>query len=133
MGKVLGVDHVSILVEDAERSLQFYQSVLALPLLKRPELGFPGYWLGLGAGQSLHIMELPNPRALSPTQLPAHGGRDTHFALRVDSIQGFLERLDAKGLEYTASRSGRPAVFVRDPDGNAFELFERALATTSHH
>ena len=26
------------------------------------------------------------------------------------------------GLEYTMSKSGRPAVFTRDPDGNALEF-----------
>jgi len=31
-------------------------------------------------------------------------------------------RLDAAGVPYVASRSGRPVVFCADPDGNTFEL-----------
>jgi glyoxylase I family protein len=31
-------------------------------------------------------------------------------------------RLDAAGLTYSLSQSGRRALFVRDPDGNALEL-----------
>jgi glyoxylase I family protein len=33
-------------------------------------------------------------------------------------------QLDAAGLPYTLSQSGRSALFVRDPDGNALELVE---------
>jgi catechol 2,3-dioxygenase-like lactoylglutathione lyase family enzyme len=122
MAKVLGLDHVSILVKDAEASMQFYQQLLNLTLLERPDFGFPGYWLDLYNGQSLHIMQLPNPN--DSAARPKHGGRDFHFALRVDSIEAYIEILQSKGLSYTQSQSGRKALFVRDIDGNAFELFE---------
>ena len=126
MSKVLGFDHVSILVKDAEKSLQFYQELLGLPRLERPQLGFPGYWLDLAQGQSLHIMQLENP--YTEVERPAHGGRDAHFALRVDSIEGFKTKLQQKGIAFTQSRSGRKAIFIRDPDQNAFELFEETFA-----
>lgn len=125
MASVLGLDHVSIIVKDGDASLRFYQQLLGLKLLPRPELGFPGYWLDLFAGQSLHIMQLPNPNA--DTHRPEHGGRDFHFALRVDSIDAFAERLRAMGAPFTQSRSGRRALFVKDLDNNAFELFEIAF------
>lgn len=122
MANVIGLDHVSILVKDAEASLAFYQTLLGVGLLERPPLGFPGYWLDLKAGQSLHIMQLDNPDAKSVR--PEHGGRDFHFALRVESIAPFIERLEQLGCGYTKSRSGRKAVFSHDVDNNAFELFE---------
>ena len=122
MAKVLGFDHVSIIVKDAKASLEFYQQLLNVLLLDRPDLGFPGYWVDLHAGQSLHIMQLDNPNR--DTVRPLHGGRDYHFALRVDSISGYAGRLEALGVSYTASKSGRNALFVKDLDNNAFELFE---------
>ncbi|BBN59697.1 VOC family protein [Hydrogenovibrio marinus] len=122
MSRILGLDHVSILVKDAEASLEFYQSLLDLKVLERPNLGFPGYWLDLSQGQSLHLMQLENPSL--GVERPEHGGRDFHFALRVDDIEVFQKRLEEKGVSYTASRSGRKALFVRDADDNAFELFE---------
>lgn len=122
MAKVIGFDHVSILVKDADSALAFYQTLLGLSLLDRPALGFPGYWLDLLNGQSLHLMQLPNP--YQQAQRPEHGGRDVHFALRVDSIDDFEKTLKASEVPYTKSRSGRRALFVRDPDQNAFELFE---------
>ncbi|NPA71610.1 MAG: glyoxalase [Gammaproteobacteria bacterium] len=122
MAKVLGLDHVSIIVKDAEASLAFYQSLLEVTLLERPNIGFPGYWVDLFAGQSLHIMQLENPNL--GTDRPAHGGRDYHFALRVDSIASYVDKLEQMSMPYTRSQSGRQALFVRDLDNNAFELFE---------
>jgi len=122
MAKVTGFDHVSIIVKDAEVALAFYQDLLDLPLLDRPDLGFPGYWLGLDRGQSLHIMQLKNPK--EGAHRPEHGGRDYHFALRVDAITEFTHRLEKMHKTYTLSKSGRKALFTHDPDGNALELFE---------
>ena len=122
MAKVVGFDHVSILVKDAQASLAFYQSLLGLSCLDRPTLGFEGYWLNLGDGQSLHIMQVPNP--YEQATRPKHGGRDQHFALRVDSIDEFAQLLDEQGVHYTLSRSGRQALFLRDLDHNSIELFE---------
>ena len=35
----------------------------------------------------------------------------------VESIKPMVARLDAAGIKYTMSKSGRPAVFFRDPGG----------------
>ncbi|MFO7582305.1 VOC family protein [Guyparkeria sp.] len=117
---VRGIDHVSLLVADAGRAERFYREVLGLASLTRPDLGFPGAWLDLGGGQALHLLELPDPDPKDGR--PAHGGRDRHFALRVADTAAFTERLEAEGIAFTRSRSGRDALFFRDPDGNAVEL-----------
>jgi glyoxylase I family protein len=112
--------HVSLLVADTARSLDFYCGVLGLEIEPaRPDLGFPGAWLNIGGGQ-IHLLELPNPDPLSGR--PDHGGRDRHTALEVDEFNAVRDRLDQAGIPYTLSRSGRKALFCRDPDGNAVEL-----------
>lgn len=112
--------HVSLLVADMARSLEFYRDLLGLEVdPERPDLGFPGAWLKLDGGQ-IHLLQLPNP---DPTDgRPEHGGRDRHTALRIDDFELMKTRLDMMGIPYTQSRSGRPALFCRDPDGNAIEL-----------
>lgn len=120
--KVLGLDHLSILVADAEKSLSFYQELLGLQIFDRPALGFPGYWLDLGAGQTLHLMQVDNP--YNQVERPAHGGRDFHFALRVSDVASCQRLLEAKEIPYTSSKSGRKALFFRDLDQNVIELFE---------
>jgi glyoxylase I family protein len=126
MSRVIGLDHVSLLVADTGRSLQFYREILGLALEPgRPELGFPGAWLRLGDRQ-LHLLELPGPDPRDGR--PAHGGRDRHTAVRVSDLAAFAARLDGAGIPYTMSRSGRRALFCRDPDGNAWELIEAKQA-----
>lgn len=114
--------HASLIVADTQKALAFYQQVLGLELdNKRPDLGYPGAWLNIGA-QQIHLLELPNPDPL--TGRPEHGGRDRHVALQLDSIDQLKSRLDMAGVVYTESKSGRKALFCRDPDGNALEFIE---------
>jgi glyoxylase I family protein len=123
MSRILDLHHVSLVVADTRRALAFYQDVLGLTVEgSRPALGFPGAWLRLGDRQ-LHLLELPNPDPVSDR--PAHGGRDRHTALTVDELDAFVQRLQQAGVSFTLSRSGRRALFCRDPDGNAWELIER--------
>lgn len=114
--------HASFIVADTERALRFYRDVLQLPVNPaRPDLGYPGAWLDVGAAQ-IHLLELPNPEA--GLARPAHGGRDRHIALHVRDLAALRARLGAAGITFTESRSGRRALFCRDPDENALEFIE---------
>jgi len=127
MSRVLSMHHVSLLVADTVRALDFYHGILGIPVDdSRPELGYPGAWLQTGA-QQIHLLELAGPA--DSRSVTAHGGRDRHFALTVDKLDAFRERLDARGIAYTLSRSGRRALFCRDHDGNAVELIEQAAGS----
>jgi glyoxylase I family protein len=120
----IALHHVSLLIDDLARARAFYVDVLGLAEDQgRPDLGYPGAWLLLPAGLQLHLLQLPNPDA--DAQRPEHGGRDRHVAFVVDDLQGLQTRLDAAGVSYTRSRSGRAALFCRDPDGNALEWIQR--------
>jgi len=122
MSEITGLHHVSLIVGDTGRALEFYTGVLGLVSdSTRPDLGYPGAWLQLGDRQ-LHLLELPNPDPVAGR--PAHGGRDRHIALTVSDLAGLAARLEHAGIPYTTSRSGRRALFCRDPDGNAWELIE---------
>ncbi|MDH5471815.1 MAG: VOC family protein [Gammaproteobacteria bacterium] len=119
---VLSIHHVSLLVKNTEKALDFYIRILGLELDgSRPELGYPGAWVNIG-GQQIHLLELPNPDPVEGR--PAHGGRDRHMAVVVDDIAAIEMRLEQSNIMYTRSRSGRKAVFCRDYDGNALELIE---------
>ncbi len=115
--------HAGLLVADTDRSLEFYQGLLGLEVEPaRPDLGYPGAWLRVGR-QQIHLMELPNPDPV--TGRPAHGGRDRHIALSVIDLDELRTALDKVGLKYTLSKSGRKALFCRDPDGNALEFVQQ--------
>ena len=122
MAEITAIHHVSLLVRDTGRALAFYHDLLGLEVdAGRPETGFPGAWLHVGTAQ-IHLLELPDP--LRGAELPAHGGRDRHVALGVSDLDGVMAALEDAGIAFTPSRSGRRALFCRDPDGNAIELVE---------
>lgn len=123
MSNITALDHVSLLVRDTRQALVFYQQVLGLMVDEtRPDLGYPGAWLQLGDRQ-LHLLELPNPDPVAGR--PAHGGRDRHLAVRVQSLDTLIASLEQHGIDFTLSRSGRRALFCRDPDANALEFIEQ--------
>lgn len=115
--------HVGLIVSDLERAGRFYEGVLGLHKIERPGLDFDGIWYGLEDGQQIHLMLLDNPYA--DCLLPEHGGRDRHLAMAVSDLDQIRDRLEAEGIMYTLSRSGRAALFCRDPDNNTLELIQQ--------
>lgn len=119
--KVTQLLHASLLVQDLGRAREFYEGILGLvgnP--QRPDLGYPGAWYNLGT-QQIHLLALAD----APQQpFAEHPGRDRHVALAVSDIRALRSVLSAAHIPFTASRSGRPALFCRDPDGNGLEFIE---------
>lgn len=121
---VTDLHHASVLVLDLERALAFYSGVLGLTIdEKRPDLGYPGAWLNLGSNQ-IHLIRLPNPdpRVGRPSRI----GHDRHVALKTSDIEQVQSALQAAGISYARSSSGRRALFCRDPDGNGLEFIDQS-------
>lgn len=124
MNNYRGIHHASVLVTDTARALAFYRDVLGLRSEPaRPELGYPGAWLQVG-GQQIHLIELPDLAAIPGAKRTAHAGRDRHIALTVSDLDALRQRLEAAEIYFTLSKSGRRALFCRDPDGNGLEFVE---------
>ncbi len=122
MSEIVGLHHASVLVRDLDCALQFYVEVLGIEIdTTRPSMPFDGAWLRVG-DQQIHLLQLPNPDPLEGR--PQHAGRDRHTALSVRGLDAVTRRLENAGVALTHSRSGRCAVFCRDPDGNGVELVE---------
>ena len=120
---VVSLDHCSLIVADTGKALEFYKGILDLEVdISRPDIGYPGAWLQVGSSQ-IHLLEVPDPYAQAVR--PEHGGRDNHVALQVSDLDEIIHRLQAAGIAYSKSKSGRMALFCRDFDGNAVELVEK--------
>lgn len=118
---VRSIHHVSLVIADTARALRFYHELLGLTVIARPDLGFPGAWLDVG-GQQIHLLETPN---VDPVEgRPERLGRDRHVAFLVADLEAVARRLHAAGVVFSRSRSGRQAIFCRDPDGNGVELIQ---------
>ena len=123
---IQGVHHVAVIVKNLDVAMEFYRDFLGLPVNpERPndKLPYDGAWLMIGP-EMVHLMELPNPDPTDAEFRPAHGGKDRHFCIGVRNLVPLTEALEERGTPFTASRSGRPAIFFRDPDCNTLEVVE---------
>ena len=120
---ISGIQHVSLLVAALPRASNFYSNILGLEKdTSRPEMAFPGMWLKIGT-QQIHLLCLDNTATGTAAE---HPGRDAHFALAVTDISKVEEMLKMAEVGYHMSKSGRRALFCRDPDGNGIEFVEIA-------
>jgi catechol 2,3-dioxygenase-like lactoylglutathione lyase family enzyme len=118
---ITSILHVTFLTSDLPRARVFYEGLLGLTLdIKRPQMSFDGVWYDVTPSQQIHLMLLPNPE--TGLTRPAHGGRDRHVAVGVSDLDELIQKLQAAGVSYTLSQSGRRALFCRDPDDNALEF-----------
>jgi glyoxylase I family protein len=117
----LGLHHVSINVSDAAEGVAFYTGVLGGALRDdRPDFGFGGAWIDLGA-QQVHLIE---------ARVPANFGQ--HFAIRVDNLDTVVDELRSRGIELADPvpvGAGRQT-FLNDPSGNVVELHEVGGSST---
>jgi glyoxylase I family protein len=117
-----GLNHVSFPVRDLERALHFYRDVLGLAPIPRPDLPFPGAWLG-GNGIQVHLIVPPEgaPLGSPPPSLNPLGG---HVAFAIDDYDRVVSALHAAGVETLEAGSQVGQLWVRDPDGHLIELIE---------
>jgi catechol 2,3-dioxygenase-like lactoylglutathione lyase family enzyme len=110
--KPIQLQHTSIRVRDVDRSRRFYEGLLGLTAVERPDLGVPGRWYGLGAGQ-LHLIACePLGMAIDPS--------GPHFAIEVEDLDAARRELAAAGSQVLDP--GGDQLWVLDPDGNTVEL-----------
>jgi predicted RNA-binding protein with PUA-like domain/catechol 2,3-dioxygenase-like lactoylglutathione lyase family enzyme len=108
--------HAALRVADFERSRAFYEEVLGMQTVPRPDLGFRGAWYGLGGGQ-LHLMECRKygEGPIDPTE--------AHVAIEVEDYEAAKATLREHGVEFLELG---PQLWLHDPDGYTVELRGKA-------
>jgi catechol 2,3-dioxygenase-like lactoylglutathione lyase family enzyme len=126
MSFIVGLDHVTIQIDDGDealrRALRFYVELLGLAPLDRPpntDNGRSGAWLACGP-QQLHIITGAEASA-------ENRASRRHPAFRVSNLEALRQRLQTVGVEIIAGNRfpGQERFFVRDPWGNRLEFVER--------
>lgn len=122
MSLIKRLHHSSLISSNLAVSRAFYEGVLELPVNPtRPNFSYGGIWYDIGDCM-IHLLVVPNPD--KDAVRPAHGGVDRHTALIVNDLDELVARLEKAKVPYSLSKSGRRALFCRDPDGNALEFME---------
>ena len=114
------VHHVSLTVRDVEVSRGFYEGLLGLETIERPDFGLPGVWYQSGATQ-VHLIQAPEgvdggkpPGSLTPLA--------NHLAFEIDDYAKVLDHLHARGIEVQETSPEMGQMWIRDPDGHIIEL-----------
>ena len=117
---VVSVHHISFSVTDLERSRRFYEDVLGLVEISRPDLGLPGVWYRAGDSE-VHLLARPegvdvgtSPGGLSPLA--------NHQAFGVDDYEKCPEFIESGGIAVLKTSPEQGQMWIRDPDGNVIEL-----------
>jgi catechol 2,3-dioxygenase-like lactoylglutathione lyase family enzyme len=112
------MNHFTVLAEDLEATRAFYVDLLGLEEGYRPPLGFPGAWLYSNGQAILHI--------IAGRPLPAQrAGVLDHMAFSATDLPATVEKLEARGVEYTLRRQAEAntwQLFCFDPNGARVEL-----------
>jgi catechol 2,3-dioxygenase-like lactoylglutathione lyase family enzyme len=114
------VHHISFAVSDLDRSRRFYEEILGLEQIARPDFGLPGVWYTAGNAQ-IHLIETPagadvgsGPATLTPLA--------NHNAFAVDDYEKALAHFKRHELEVLETNAQAGQMWLRDPDGNILEF-----------
>lgn len=130
---VIGLFHTAVKTANLSASLDFYQNVLGLKQVERPDFGFPGAWLACPSPGGAAIIHLyaGGPALGGHASVPAGSAAIDHISLACGGFHAFRERFAAAGKawrEFVVPGTTLWQLFVYDPSGVQFELtFEGAV------
>ena len=125
--RVTSIDHVTLVVQNLERSRRFYVDALGMREVPRPAFSFAGSWFQAGNTQIHLILEFAGSGPAG-NLLPAEkrSSRTQHLAFAVADATAAAARLKELGVSLLGGPKPRPdgymQVFVTDPDGHVIEL-----------
>lgn len=120
------LEHVGILAEDLDRSIQFYTELLGLKLVERVRLNEKAELAFLSfPGQEDVQVELIGR---DPAGMPQEG-LVNHLAFTVDDIEAVIGKLRSHGVDISDEwprtiLDGRKIAFFDGPSGEKLELFQ---------
>ena len=112
--------HVSFPVSDLARARRFYEDVLGVEEIERPDLGRPGIWYRAGATE-IHLIETPQGVDVG-SRAPGLNPLGPHTAFAIEDYESTLSELRERGIEVLETNADAGQMWIRDPDGNLFEL-----------
>lgn len=122
--------HAMIRVVDIEKSLQFYQDILGLKLLRHKDYEqgqFSLYYLATEDGES-EIELTHNWGSEEYTNGTAFG----HLAFSVENIYEICQKIEDAGVAILRPPRDGHMAFVKDPSGISIELLQEGKSLPEH-
>lgn len=120
MGIQVSAHHMSFPVSNLERSRGFYEGVLGLQSIPRPDMGpIAGVWYKAGSCE-VHLIETPSGANVGSAP-PSLNPLARHAAFSVAAYDETLAHLRSHDLEVVESPAAGQ-MWVCDPDGHIIEL-----------
>lgn len=128
MATLRGLLEIVLVVQDMEKSLQFYRDILGLKVISPPHLKAVFLQVGAPAGKvPQQIVLVPKPAGSPP--LPADRMQRSvhHIGIEIapEDFESEWRRLEGLGFEVrTGEHPFLPvqAIYIDDPDGNEIEI-----------
>lgn len=122
-------DHISIVVNDLEETIDFYTKILGFHKIDDPT-GVPTIdWVENEAGQQLHFSQ-GNMSEIKFT-------KSVHMSFGVDALAPFISNLKKQSIAYeswagekssiTIRADGVRQIYIRDPNGYWIEINDRTI------
>ena len=118
------LNHIALYVADLKRSTAFYRDVVGAEIIDDPFRDERHIWFKIGEHNQLHL--------IAASQSPKPG--NMHFAFSVNSLDNFVVKLTASGIEYDDGHGqqnkfrvrpdGMKQIYFQDPDGYWIEVNE---------
>jgi len=135
---VKGIDHITIVAQDLDKSVEFYVGLLGMKHIGRPDFGFPGHWFQAGSTQ-IHLNQQGVEAGLAgmPISTATEIARAFHYAFVVDDCDATAKQLRQQGVQIVEGPRTRPdgarQLYLRDPDQHLVELFSVPQQQESGH
>jgi len=123
MIKTYGLTHIALLVNDAQRSFDFYHKIFGIREMYRSE--------GFIQAQTPHTHDILVFEEVSEDR--GHRSNILHFGFRLirdEDINDIVKEIEAAGGKISSRGEfcpGEPYVFFSDPDGNEVEVWYEKL------
>lgn len=117
-------DHYSVIVKDADKSAEFYSSILKLKETPHPTLAKGFRWFIINNNSQIHLIQKENP------EYKKH--KSVHLCLATQNLKDFLVHLKENNITYydwpgtknaiTVRADGVQQIYFQDPDGYWIEI-----------
>lgn len=118
------MNHISLYVNDLQKSTYFYQNIIGLELIDEPFKDGKHSWFGLGGQGQLHI--------ISGAKKDMEQFKSRHLCFSVSDMDKFISNLEKNKIEYanwkgdskspTLRVDGVKQIYFQDPDGYWIEI-----------